>query len=434
MNTGSIPLIESYHKLVLDEIFNELPSAIILARAETNKFHRISDTVSLDEFYTPVVVGGYAYNYYLKDSPLYEDEKISTHDIDIKIVVNKPLSYLKADKMGQRIANHIQYFRQELIASIGAIVHMFFDGRDISSSDAKKQSMITDFKDSIGSIDVYGHGTFEYIPEDEIDQGKLGCLLIKYISKSNGIPMEYNYSLIDTSFYIKNDVSTLDLIPQFDAYRMYFNKTLNKPSFYKLDVHSISSIVGYNTVFPLNQNQDVMGIKICNQLFMIMDTVRMISKIESIDNLHYSEYYKYCKYVVKLIQLVYEFMGETIYNDSDLNIIVLCSDILQAGDSITSNQEYISMVHTEIMQYEGSKFKEIYQNYVNAYISDYSVHTGGTDNPQEDWELEHERLKDQVAGTEHEKETVMNAIKKILERRLKKGGKKKKKKPQETTK
>ena len=396
--------VERFHMVVLDYIFKVLPLCIQAARAVTIVRYELHN-INLDELYTPVLVGGYVYKYYAKNI-FKESDILSTTDLDIKIVINRPLSFFNNDEFnirGKIVAMHIMFFRVKLLEMINQAVYNFFK---IHRGDKP----ITKFQ-------VLGFGNYRFDEVDKIDQLKLGGLIIEYLHVNN---LYYKLALVDTSFYIQNDLVVFEnSISQFDTYRNYLSK-LSTDEFYKVDLTNINYIIGYNKI--AYYENDLIDVKIANELFMIMDTVRMISKIEHDGELHYGEFYKYCKYVIKLIQLIYVFLGIESYEMHDVAVISYCLTIV-TNQPETKNQALVKDIHTQLMNHENyanSKFKKYYLKYVNEYIPNRNMLGGGIDEGRPigeklDIEIENEIFKDLILGRNIKEEqneliTVMQSM------------------------
>jgi hypothetical protein len=261
-------------------IFEQLPRIISESRIETCNCALAKDLKQELEAaaimqYCPVVVGGYAYYYYMATAGR-EAETLFSDDIDIKVTIQKTVEELNSSDTLLRTL--IKTFRFNIIRNVQEAAILF----------CTEKSMPATF--TVG-------GTYKGIVNlyKSIKTAIYPLELCYIITNYNINGMNIQMGLMDTSFYVESENDTTNYLKQFSMYREYISEE--------------SQLSAKNIIGNYSLCAEGNCAWICNELYLLLDTVRMLSKVEPIGDANLaqpakSDYYKFAKYVVKFLQLL----------------------------------------------------------------------------------------------------------------------------------
>ncbi len=273
------------HKGLLKHVFEQLPQLVANSRIETCNCAIAKDLKNELEKsalmqYCPVVVGGYAYYYYMVNASR-EKEALFSDDIDIKIAIEKTVEELNtSDRLLRTL---IKTFRFNIIRNVQDAAVKYCENNKIPA----KFTIGGSYK---GLANLYNSIRDNIYPLE----------LCYIISNYNIDGVNVQMGLLDTSFYIQSANEDTNYLKQFSMYREYLTDHPSKTQ----SQQSATTIIGNK---PICGNDNCAWI--CNEMYLLLDTVRMLSKIEPIGDANLaqppkSDYYKFAKYVVKFLQLL----------------------------------------------------------------------------------------------------------------------------------
>jgi len=356
MSGYSIDDLMTIHKKLLKHIFEHLPAIIDASHAISTDNEDISDIVKRESLkeYMPCIIGGYAYYHYMclkgkQDVALFSD------DIDIKIAINKTVEQLNTTNTLLRTL--IKTFRRNLVQNIynEAIAYVAKNGYSQNVEIHSGQTHYDSVEKLTSTIntDIYA-----------IDL----CSLTVTYSFDNS--QRVRFGLIDTTFYIKSLMIESDFVKQFDMYRDVTHPRI-------LDA---TNIIGTNQTCTVT-SQKHKCMYIANPLHILLDTVRMISKVEPLDDTTGSivkprrgDYYKYIKYVIKFLQLlqIQEFAnaaGINGYTQQDLDMLnKMMLTLAEYMDPEPSVEDLIRVHKTFLGSPDRSVFSHIYHTLYTPFL------------------------------------------------------------------
>ena len=271
-------VMKTIHMDVLSQIFMSLPQIFASCALACDNIPGMLGPMALTEL-CPVEVGGYAYQYYMRKNGL---TGIFSDDIDIKIAIQKTAEELNTTN--KLVRTIIKAFRYTVISQIKAITENIFEMVRERTGIPLRADVIVG--GSYGSLEALRQSVFsDIVPLD------LCHLTVTYALGDTRVHM----GLIDTSFYMHSLQPHLNVIKQFFMYRDYTPHIIEQ---------NATTIIGVDPICP----DEAKCMFIANPLFMLLDTVRMLSKVEPIGIPGYQpsrgDYYKFPKYVIKLLEML----------------------------------------------------------------------------------------------------------------------------------
>jgi hypothetical protein len=345
MPTPQMISFSAIHQQLLDHIYQQLPSLFKECRPTP------AHIPYPERFIYPMIVGGYAYVKYMQNS-LLEGQMLLSDDIDIKLAIVPTVEQLNTDPVMEEVRTYIKLYRATLIARIFKVASEFLRNNQIEHDIEIKGASYSDMVSLL--VDVL----------KPINPLQLCCLIVTYFDSSTG--QKYSYGLIDTSFYIRDKIPAHlgDLtLKQYYAFLKIASGAKNnfEPG---PDPLNARSIIGESPSTP----------HIAHPHYMILDTVRMLSKILTYEDVCISnasgiaDVYKFKKYVIKFMQLAFIFHHNyNLFASQGINGLqmdpdrctLLAKDILQT----TNFKQQLNMLADD------REYGAIYRHYL-AYLPD----------------------------------------------------------------
>lgn len=331
---------QTIHIQVCNKLFEVLPDIIHMSHPYKEEAN-VLNNISMQE-YCPVIVGGAAYRYYMHQEGR-AGEALFTEDIDIKIAIQKSIDQLNSTDILLRTI--IRTFRYNLIFNIIQWVLMYL-----------RQDYNVQFTVSLGGKYADLNSLYNSI-NDPIEPIELSSIILNYTIDG----VDIHTAILDTSYYLESEI-----LPQFNMYRDIFEN---------IDTRSATTIIGFKD--HCNYPNIVDCLKIANPIWLLLDIVRMISKIEIIGDstivqpLH-SDYYKINKYIIKFLQLLSTDIFRTtlnIENFTDIDILLLQNILTMNGTDINNMAETVKMLHMSIVNDSNTSiYKIVYSKFYTRLL------------------------------------------------------------------
>lgn len=275
-----ITLMEAFHKEVLGIVYDRLPSIFEASVMGMKK--------DFKKKFNPVVVGGTAYNKYMEAAGR-GDQALFSDDIDVKIVIKNNQEELNSLPKHDSLRRCIKYFRASVLLLTKTFVTAYLE-------DAKNRGRLRGYNVLIRCSYENEESLLKSIGAP-IRPLELCCLTASYQDNSG---KEHHYGLMDTSFIMRehNGDPCGWTIKQFDS-GLRMRRGVREPIDFTSKGIQATHIIPENTQAPY----------LCAFDFIMMDTVRMLSKAQTFEDVNisnpsqYSDVYKFDKYVAKFLQL-----------------------------------------------------------------------------------------------------------------------------------
>ena len=283
--------IKRSHTQMLGKVLDELPTVI---DAVLEELFLIFKTNFYPDIFCPVVVGGSAYTRYMQKANIDPKNTYFSDDIDIKILIKPTCEQLNRDDKN-REKKCIQLFRYMIAVRLMTLVN------DLLNSDetAKRNK----FKVRFGCAGRY-RSLKQLFTDINYDIEPLQLVVIS-LTYGEGESMMH-VGCVDITFFVREN----------DTYDE--NKMMNSAyySFLRLTNGIVQGKIEPRTSCDIVAKK---GNLIANEDYMLLDTIRMLSKaerfgdvcIQAYDRTRVSDVVKFDKYVGKLLQLL------TVFNRLD---------------------------------------------------------------------------------------------------------------------
>lgn len=332
--TDAYEVIKNLHMNVLQEVFIRLP--VIFARCflQCDTLSNVLSPMALTEF-CPVIVGGFAYYFYMRKNGL---EGMFSDDIDIKIAIQKTAEELNTKN--RLVRTMIKAFRYSVVKNVLSLVDAIFNA--IRSELGVSLQTSVRIGGSYRSLeDVEKAILTDIVPLD-----------LCHITVTYGLgDTRVHMGLLDTSFFMQSLDPSLDVMKQYNMYRDIIPN---------VDTSVASTIVGME---PVCVGEPPLCMFIANPLYMLLDTVRMLSKVEPIgDNVarqpSHGDYYKYPKYVIKFMELLslpeFKQVLHVDITPFDIEIAEVMRNLLMQSTSLMDLGKLYKYLHHHVLQNAGS--------------------------------------------------------------------------------
>lgn len=276
--------VKRSHTQMLGNVLNHLPTIIA---AVIEELFSIFKTHFYPDIFCPVVVGGSAYTKYMREANIDPKYVYFSDDIDIKILIKPTCEQLNRDDK-HREKKCIKLFRYMIAVRLMTLVN------DLLNSDetAKRNK----FKVHFGCAGRYRSLKQLFTDIDyEIEPLQLAVISMTY---GEGESMMH-IGCVDITFFVRENDTYDDKQMMISAYYSFLRLT-NGILQAKIEPRTSCDIVAKK------------GNLIANEDFMLLDTIRMLSKaekfgdvcIQAYDRTPVSDVVKFDKYVGKLLQLL----------------------------------------------------------------------------------------------------------------------------------
>lgn len=294
--------------------------------------------------YCPVIVGGCAYNIYMSMNNAGAGALFSD-DIDVKIAIQKTTDQLNTtDKLLRYL---IKTFRYNIVKKVMETASGYLKQRGI-----------------VASLHTGGHNN-RYKTLDDLyrsikeDMTPLDLCYIRVEYKNKG--SKTKMGLFDTTMYVETEDESKNILNQFDVYRDFMN----------VDRSTATSIIGTRDLICA-KDQCVL---LCNEIYLLLDTVRMLSKIEALGDVNVvqptsGDYYKFAKYAVKFLHLLQlrqfrEALAAQLpltadFSEVDGNFMKTMQTYVESKNKADVGVE-MKRLHTEMMNHPSSLYTRAYR-------------------------------------------------------------------------